>query len=101
MKREWKVILSVVFMLLSIIVISAVLAYLKDNHHITDGIFDASIAIMTVSSIVFSICFLYLLFSKLGTFQIMGQKAVIYFLFVMGLSLFFSLVFFFLGHSFL
>lgn len=100
MKREWKVILSVVFILLSIIVISAVLAYLKDNH-ITDGIFDVSIVIMTVSSIVFSICFLYLIFSKLGTFQIMGQKAVIYFLFVMGLSLFFSLVFFFLGHSFL
>ena len=61
MKREWKVILSVVFILLSIIVISAVLAYLKDNHHITDGIFDTSIAIMTVSSIflvfVFCICF--------------------------------------------
>lgn len=53
MKREWKVILSVVFILLSIIVISAVLAYLKDNHHITDGIFDTSIAIMTVSSIFF------------------------------------------------
>ncbi|MCI8347618.1 MAG: hypothetical protein HFJ12_06725 [Bacilli bacterium] len=100
MKRELKIILSVVLILLSIIVISAVLAYLKNYRNLIHGISNSYITIMTISSIIFSSSFLYLLFSRLGTVQISGQKAVIYFLFVMGFSLFSSLVFFFLGNSF-
>lgn len=101
MKRELTIILAVTFLLLSIIAISAVLAYLKNYSNLISNISNTHVVIITISSIIFSISFLYLLFSKLGTDQIMGQKAVAYFLFVMGFSLFFSLVFFFLGCSFL
>lgn len=101
MKKETKLTLSIILILLSIIVISASLAYLKNNAHLLLEVPTISIIIMSVFSFVFSVCFLYLLFSKLGTLPFTGEKIVTYILFIIGLSFFLSRIFYYIGNSFL
>lgn len=101
MKKEMKVVWSSILILISIIVVSAVLAHIKNQNLLINRIPNTSIVIIVFFSSVFSICFFYLLFSRLGTFHLTGEKTVTYILFVIGLSLFLSVILSYLGNSFL
>lgn len=95
MKKETKLVTSFILILLSIIIVSGILSSIKNSLEIQNIPKNYIIGII-FSSTVFSICFFYLLFSRLGTHDLIGQKGIVYLLFSMGFSLLLSLALYFL-----
>lgn len=76
---------------------------LANIHHSLemDSISRNDIIRMAFYSFIFSLCFFYLLFSRLGTYDFFGNRVITYLLFTMGLSLFLSIALSFLAQKLL